>query len=397
MCVCMLIYLKQETIVHVLFFLSRRWESKPDITSSRCQSQCLTRCREAFRHIAGEGITWTKNKSLYLWGLLQSVGVGDMMTWLNRKGALVLIPQVLNQLQQCRWDMLRYVHSSTVSPTCCFCYQLHTSMHNGRGARLHPLWSRTHSTCDSRGINYPCTAKGNELRCDWENPKWVLKQSESSHSVPSAPCPPKTTKEMYLQHDLIAWAHYCRMSHVNIIQGLFTLAVLGDGGIGSSTCTEARKLMNLPRIQAHLSVLPVHSTWLFMANCNKYPYQSVLFLLSSSPLWASQKGNVWHTHCSSSQHHNGSSFWLEDGLTLDPSNTHQGFQETQRLQTFKDEKAGAGVWRSWHTCRFVGQLLWTELGHSQDAGQMSHLWLTAARDGLLLFPLPSAPAGLESS
>lgn len=187
MCVCTLIYLKQETIVHVLFFLSRRWESKPDITSSRCQSQCLTRCREAFRHIAGEGITWTKNKSLYLWGLLQSVGVGDMMTWLNRKGALVLIPQVLNQLQQCRWDMLRYVHSSTVSPTCCFCYQLHTGMHNGRGARLHPLWSRTHSTCDSRGINYPCTAKGNELRCDWENPKWVLKQSESSHSIPSAP------------------------------------------------------------------------------------------------------------------------------------------------------------------------------------------------------------------
>lgn len=118
------------------------------------------------------------------------------------------------------------------------------------------------------------------------------------------------------------------MSHVNIIQGLFTLAVLGDGGIGSSTCTEARKLMNLPRIQAHLSVLPVHSAWLFMTNCNKYPYQSVLFLLSSSPLWASQKGNVWHTHCSSSQHHNGSSFWLEDGLMLDPSNTHQGFQET---------------------------------------------------------------------
>lgn len=116
MCFCMFLYLKQEAIVHVLLFPSRRWENKPDITFSGCQLQCLTCCREAFRHVAGEGITWTKNKSLYLWGLLQTVGVGDRMTWLNRKGAPVLTPQVLNQPLQCRWNKLRYVHSSTVSP-----------------------------------------------------------------------------------------------------------------------------------------------------------------------------------------------------------------------------------------------------------------------------------------
>lgn len=68
MCAYMFIYLKQEAILHTLFFLNRRWENKLDITPSRCQLQGLTRCREVFRHVAGEGITRTKNKSFYLRG-----------------------------------------------------------------------------------------------------------------------------------------------------------------------------------------------------------------------------------------------------------------------------------------------------------------------------------------
>lgn len=68
MCACMFIYLKQEAILHTFFFLNRRWENKLDITPSRCQSQGLTRCREVFRHVAGEGIIRTKNKSFHLRG-----------------------------------------------------------------------------------------------------------------------------------------------------------------------------------------------------------------------------------------------------------------------------------------------------------------------------------------
>lgn len=144
------------------------------------------------------------------------------------------------------------------------------------------------------------------------------------------------------------------MSNVNVIQGLFILAAWGDGGTGSNKPTESSKVMNLTIIQAHLAALPVHSAFLFMANCNKYPSCSVQFVLSSC-LWASQRGNKivdWHTHYTSSQCQNCLSFWLEKGLMLDPSNTyaalHQGFSRDvsptpAMLDTMKGAAKSAGM------------------------------------------------------
>lgn len=117
------------------------------------------------------------------------------------------------------------------------------------------------------------------------------------------------------------------MSHVNIIQGLFTLAVLGDGEWTQANALKPGSLWICPEcrhVSVHCQCTALGCLW---PTATKNPYQSVQFLLSSFHLWASQKRKVWHTHCSSSQHHNGSSFWLEDYLMLNPSNIHQGFQE----------------------------------------------------------------------
>lgn len=183
------------------------------------------------------------------------------------------------------------------------------------------------------------------------------------------------------------------MSHVNIIQGLFTLAVLGDGEWTQANALKPGSLWICPEckhVSVHCQCTALGCLW---PTATKNPYQSVQFLLSSFHLWASQKRKVWHTHCSSSQHHNGSSFWLEDWCWI----LLISIRVSKRLHALKEEEGSASVWRSWHTCRFVRQPLWTELGHSQDAEQISFLQLTAARDGWPLFPLPSAPAGLETS
>lgn len=96
---------------------------------------------------------------------------------------------------------------------------------------------------------------------------------------------------------------------------------------------------------------------------------AVSFVLFSALSLTERK--VWHTHTAvlhntTMAHPSGlKTIWCWILLT--------SIRVSKRLQALKEKEEGVNVWRSWHTCRFVGQPLWTELGHSQDAERISYL------------------------